>query len=115
MSKKFDLQILMLLSTGSLMDKQPVSHSLKKLNKTPFHMTPNGRDQNERLLATVWVDDRNINRELVAEGLAWVFDRYWPPADLVAAEKGVKKGWIGLWKVADPVRPATWRASHPRQ
>ena len=87
----------------------------QKLSKTPFHMTPNGRDQYDRLLATLWVDDRNINRELVAEGLAWVFDRYSPPADLVAAEKGAKKARIGLWEAADPVRPATWRATHPRQ
>ena len=42
----------------------------QKLNETPFRMTPNGRDQYDRLLATLWVDDRNINRELVAEGLA---------------------------------------------
>ena len=87
----------------------------QKLNKTPFHMTPNGRDQYDRLLATLWVNDRNINRELVAEGLAWVFDRYSPPTDLVAAEKGAKKARIGLWEAPDPVRPATWRATHPRQ
>ena len=87
----------------------------QKLNKTPFHMTPNGRDQYGRLLATLWVDDRNINRELVAEGLAWVFDRYSPPTDLVAAEKDAKKARIGLWEAADPVRPATWRATYPRQ
>jgi endonuclease YncB( thermonuclease family) len=78
-------------------------------------MTPKGRDQYDRLLATLWVDDRNINRELVAEGLAWVFDRYSPPADLVAAEKAAKKAQIGLWNATDPVRPATWRATHPRQ
>jgi len=87
----------------------------QKLNKTPFHMTPNGRDQYDRLLATLWVNDRNINRELVAEGLAWVFDRYSPPTDLVAAEKDAKNARIGLWKAPDPVRPATWRATHPRQ
>jgi endonuclease YncB( thermonuclease family) len=78
-------------------------------------MTQNGRDQYDRLLATLWVDDRNINRELVAEGLAWVFDRYSPPTDLVTAEKDAKKARIGLWEAADPVRPATWRATHPRQ
>ena len=31
-------------------------------------MTPKGRDQYDRLLATLWVDCRNINRELIAEG-----------------------------------------------
>ena len=31
-------------------------------------MTPKGRDQYDRLLATLLVDRRNINRELVAEG-----------------------------------------------
>ena len=87
----------------------------QKLKNEFIDMTPTGRDQYDRLLATLWVDGRNINRELVAEGHAWVFDRYSPPDDLVAAENDAKKARIGLWKTADPVRPATWRATHPRQ
>ena len=87
----------------------------QKLKNELIDMTPKGRDQYDRLLATLWVNGRNINRELVAEWHAWVFDRYSPPADLVAAENDAKKAQIGLWKTADPVRPATYRATHPRR
>ena len=34
---------------------------------------------------------------------------------VVAAEKAAKKAQIGLWNANDPVRPATWRATHTRQ
>ena len=90
-------------------------HWLKKLDQEPFQVKSRGRDQYDRLLATLWVDGRNINRELVAEGLAWVFDRYSPPADLLTEQEQAKKAQIGLWEASNPIRPSTWRATHPRQ
>jgi endonuclease YncB( thermonuclease family) len=87
----------------------------QKLDQGLFQVKSRGRDQYDRLLATLWVDGRNINRELVAEGLAWVFDRYSPPADLLTAQEQAKKAQIGLWEASNPIRPSTWRATHPRQ
>ncbi len=87
----------------------------QKLNHVSFQVQSRGRDQYGRLLATLWVNGRSINRELVAEGLAWVFDRYSPPADLLIAQEQAKKAQIGLWGASNPIRPATWRATHPRQ
>ena len=70
-------------------------------------------DQHGRLLATLWIDDRDINRELVAEGLAWVFGGFAPDEDLLAAEADARHNHRGLWADPHPVAPADWRATHP--
>jgi micrococcal nuclease len=72
-------------------------------------------DQHGRLLGTLWIGDRNLNRELVAEGQAWVFGGFAPDEDLVAAETAAREGRRGLWGGAEPpVAPQDWRAAHPR-
>jgi endonuclease YncB( thermonuclease family) len=72
------------------------------------------RDQHGRLLGTLWIDDRNINRELVAEGHAWVFGGFAPDPELVDAEAAARRGRHGLWSDPHPVAPSQWRDTHPR-
>ncbi len=72
------------------------------------------RDQHGRLLGTLWVDERNINREMVAEGHAWVFGGFAPDPDLVAAETTARSGRRGLWADPHPLNPSQWRDTHPR-
>lgn len=74
-----------------------------------------GYDQHGRLLGTLWIDDRDINREMVAEGHAWVFGRIAPDPDLVEAESAARRERLGLWADSHPVEPSQWRTSHPRQ
>ena len=74
-----------------------------------------GYDQHGRLLGTLWIDDRDINREMVAEGHAWVFGRIAPDPDLVEAESAARREGRGLWAESHPEEPSHWRASHPWQ
>ena len=74
-----------------------------------------GYDQHGRLLGTLWIDDRDINREMVAEGHAWVFGRIAPDPDLVEAESAARRERRGLWSDSHPDEPSQWRATHPRQ
>ena len=71
------------------------------------------RDQHGRLLGTLWLGDRDVNRELVSEGHAWVFGGFAPDPDLLAAESEARKARRGLWADAHPVAPQAWRAEHP--
>ena len=71
------------------------------------------RDQHGRLLGTLWLDDRDLNRELVAEGHAWVFGGFAPDPDLLAAEAEARKARRGLWASPHPLAPQQWRAEHP--
>jgi micrococcal nuclease len=70
-------------------------------------------DQHGRLLATLWIDDRNLNRELVAEGYAWVFGGFSPDPDLLAAESEARGARRGLWTDPHPLSPSDWRRAHP--
>ncbi len=72
------------------------------------------RDQHGRLLGTLWIDDRDLNRELVAEGFAWVFGGFAPDEDLLAVEAAARRQRRGLWADDKPVEPRQWRDAHPR-
>ena len=74
-----------------------------------------GHDKHGRLLGTLWIDDRDINREMVAEGHAWVFGGIAPDPDLVEAESAARRERRGLWADSHPEEPSHWRAAHPRQ
>jgi micrococcal nuclease len=86
----------------------------QKVRGQPVHLESHGRDQYDRLLGTLWIDQRNLNRELVAEGHAWVFDRFTPPAELREAQQAARRDRRGLWATPDPLRPSDWRQAHPR-
>jgi micrococcal nuclease len=72
------------------------------------------RDQHGRLLGTLWIDDRDLNRELVAEGWAWAFGGFATDEELVAAEAAARRQRRGLWADERPVEPRQWRDAHPR-
>ena len=72
------------------------------------------RDQYGRLLGTLWIDDRNLNHELVAEGWAWAFGGFVENDDLVSAEAAARRARRGLWADGRPIPPRQWRDSHPR-
>ena len=45
----------------------------QKLASRRVRVAGTARDQHGRLLGTLWLEERDLNRELVAEGHAWVF------------------------------------------
>lgn len=71
------------------------------------------RDQHGRLLGTLWLGGRDLNRELVTEGHAWVFGGFAPDPDLLAAEAEARKARRGLWAAPQPLAPQRWRSEHP--
>lgn len=70
-------------------------------------------DQHGRLLGRLLVADRDVNRELVAEGWAWAFGGFAPNEDLMAAEAAARREKRGLWADPRPVSPGEWRRLHP--
>lgn len=85
----------------------------RKLSGGRVRVEGNARDQHGRLLGTLWIDDRNINRELVAEGAAWVFGGFRPDPDLLDAETAARAARRGLWADPHPQMPSDWRREHP--
>ena len=66
-------------------------------------------DRYDRLVGKIWLGDRDINRELVREGHAWVYRRYLNDESMLEDEAHAKAEQLGLWSLADPVAPWEWR------
>ena len=71
------------------------------------------RDQHGRLLGTLRLDDRDLNREMVAEGWAWAFTGFAEDSDLIAAESAARRARRGVWADSQPLPPRQWRELHP--
>jgi endonuclease YncB( thermonuclease family) len=67
-------------------------------------------DQYGRLLGTVEVNGENVNRQMIADGLAWHYTRYSKDSGLASAERAAREARRGLWADARPVPPWEWRA-----
>lgn len=71
-------------------------------------------DQYKRTVAIVWLDKRNINQEMVADGWAWAYRQYLDrphASDFIAAEEQARKAGKGLWKQSNPQPPWEFRKS----
>ena len=70
-----------------------------------------GGDAYRRIVAHVFVDDIDVNAQMVRRGHAWVRRAYSPAPKLVAAEDAARSERVGLWKDAAPTPPWEWRRS----
>ena len=68
-----------------------------------------GTDRYDRTLGRIWLGNRDINRELVAEGYAWAYRDYLTDMSLLEDEKSARDEGLGLWSMASPVPPWQWR------
>lgn len=66
-------------------------------------------DRYGRLVATLWVDDENINRRLVKEGHAWVYRKYLRDTSLIKLEAKARSTRTGLWSSNNVIEPSDWR------
>ena len=66
-------------------------------------------DRYERVVGRVFFDGRDINRELVAEGHAWVYRRYMTDRSLLDDEAAAKSASRGLWGDSRPIPPWQYR------
>ena len=66
-------------------------------------------DRYGRTVAKIWLDDRDINREMVREGHAWAYCDYLQDASLLDDEAHAREQQLGLWGLPDPVAPWSWR------
>ena len=66
-------------------------------------------DRYGRLVATLWVDDENINRRLVKEGHAWVYRKYLRDTSLIKLEARAISAKAGLWSSNNVIEPSEWR------
>jgi endonuclease YncB( thermonuclease family) len=66
------------------------------------------RDRYGRLVGKVWLDGRDINREMVVGGHAWVYRRYLRDPSLLEDEHRAQAALLGLWRLPETQRTPPW-------
>jgi endonuclease YncB( thermonuclease family) len=65
-------------------------------------------DRYGRTVGHVWIGDRNINREMVREGHAWVYRNYLDDKTMLDDETDAQKNKSGLWGLPEAQRVPPW-------
>ena len=86
--------------------KQYLSQLVFKQNVT---LSVSGYDRYQRILATVYLQEQNINLEMVKNGMAWVYPQYAKNPIYFQAQDFAQQQKIGLWRDPNPVAPYEWR------
>ena len=69
-------------------------------------------DKYKRMVGIIWLDDRNINLEMISEGYAGAFIEYLKPpyrSPFIKAEHVAKSSRRGIWSLPDYERPRDFR------
>ena len=66
-------------------------------------------DRYKRILGELYLGERRISEEMIAEGLAWHYKQYSKDQNLAKAELAAKQAKKGLWADANPTPPWDFR------
>jgi|LakMenE01Jun11ns_1017448.scaffolds.fasta_scaffold9913871_4 endonuclease YncB( thermonuclease family) len=73
------------------------------------------RDKYGRTVGHVMVDGRDVNLEMLEEGMAWHYEKYDHNKRLRAAEQAARAAQRGLWQDLTSVPPWDWRKSRKQR
>ena len=80
-----------------------------KLNRARVTVLTTETDRYGRLVGKVLLGSRDINREMVREGHAWVYRQYLLDRSLLEDERTARQRKAGLWGSDSPIEPWSWR------
>ena len=80
-----------------------------KLNRAKVTIHTTETDRYGRLVGKVLLGSRDINREMVREGHAWVYRQYLQDRSLLEDERTARQRKAGLWGSDSPIEPWSWR------
>ena len=66
-------------------------------------------DHYGRTVGTIFLDNQNINKEMVKAGHAWVYVKYAKDKTLFVLEKNAKENQLGLWALPEGKRIPPWQ------
>lgn len=83
-----------------------------KISRKQVRLDVMDTDQYGRTVSIVWLGNRNINKEMVAEGYAWAYRQYLDrphASEYIGAEEQARKAGLGLWMQSNPQPPWEFR------
>jgi endonuclease YncB( thermonuclease family) len=66
-------------------------------------------DRYGRIVGKIFLNDIEINIEMLKAGMAWHYSRYDQTSTYITAEKQARKSGIGLWSMKNPIPPWNFR------
>ena len=87
-----------------------------KVFRQQVRIVSEGVDRYDRMLGKIYLEGRDINREMVREGHAWAYRQYLSDKSLLDDERRAREAGAGLWSMpeAQQVPPWEWRRSGRR-
>ena len=79
-----------------------------------FNADISGQDQYGRYLARLYDNGVDINRKMVSEGMAWVYDDYVTDKTFYQNQQEAQEQKKGLWSKRYPAPPWEWRRARRR-
>ena len=73
------------------------------------------KDQFGRILGIVYIEDTDINLEMVATGNAWHYAYFDNTPEYAEAEKSARAARLGLWAGESPINPYDFRQARKRE
>lgn len=74
-----------------------------------------GTDRYGRTLGRVFVDGRDVTREMIREGHAWAYRQYLKDQSLLADQEYARSNRLGLWSLPEAERMPPWEWRHSRK
>ena len=85
----------------------------QKLANAQVSIVQQDIDDYGRYVGTVYLNERNINLEMVAQGHAWWYEFFAPNnRPLEQAHDDARDRDLGLWNSPNPIDPYQWRRTH---
>ena len=72
----------------------------------------NGKDRYKRTIGTIYLNDTDINAQMVENGYAWAYRKF--SKKYTPQESQAKKQGLGLWRDKEPTPPWEWRRENLR-
>ena len=71
-----------------------------------------GKDRYGRHIGKIYLGNRDINREMVREGHAWVYRKYMKDRSLLKVEERARQSFQGLWSLQKSLQEPPWNWRH---
>lgn len=110
-TEKIDRKTGVVTKPGQPYGEEALRALTDKVSKQSVRLEVMAIDKYRRTVSLVWLGDREINREMVAEGWAWAYRKYLDPPDayFLDDEDKARSEKRGIWQEANPEPPWEFR------
>lgn len=97
---------------GQAYSNQSKQFLSKLIYKKNVYISVSAIDPYGRYIATIYLDDINVNKEMVKAGYAWAYRYFLNDNEYITLENQAKSSKLGLWKDNKPIEPYLFRKNN---